>query len=343
MQSGIMSLLCMLAHVSVEAEDGRHGRDLDVGRLRAWQAIRDASHDVVQAVARDLDHLAGVPLEWYSVLTLLSVAPDEVLPQTQLEQRSRLSQSGVSRLVAKMQQAGLVDRQPSERDRRNLDVTLTAHGRDVFLRVTPVHHSSVQQHFGSHLSDEEIAVLTPLMQKVVVNPVGDDPGGQELEHHLPFGESVLSLTSDATAVRDIAATRDMLELPLLLDAARHVTEATIHQLRERVTSMARMIDDPEAFFRCDWDLHRLIAASCHNEVLRTLYLSLLDAISSRLASVVPTTGLQPYLYERLAIHARIVDAVASGNPDEVEVAVRAHRYTGSKVYSPTMAVGERTS
>ncbi|MEV0640962.1 FCD domain-containing protein [Streptomyces sp. NPDC050619] len=319
---------------------GRARRDLDSTRLRAWEVVRDASAQVVRNISRDLDEIAGIPLEWYSVITRLTEAGG-TLSQNELLQRSRFSQSGVSRLAKRMEEEGLVERRPSEHDRRNLDVVLTEHGQDVFLRVLAVHHTSVQTHFGSRLSHEEAAALTVLMRKVLDGPEVEEEVTENLEHLLPFGETVLAVTSESTPLRDIAATRQALELPLVLDAAQHMTPPALNDLRAHVLSMSRLIDEPEEFFRADWELHRQIAACCRNDVLRTLYLSLLDAIASHLKHVMLTHNLRQYLYERLAIHARIVDAVASGEPDLVKAAVEAHDYTSSQLYAAKIYADDR--
>lgn len=331
----------MMTHVSARRRksNGKDPRDLDAARLTAWEAVRDASAQVVRSVAADLEQVAGVPLEWYSVLTRLTEAGG-TLAQNDLLRRSRFSQSGVSRLVKRMQENGLIERRPSEHDRRNLDVVLTDHGRDVFLRVTPVYHSSVQEHFGTRLADEEVAGITALMLKVLEEPVPEETA-ESLEKMLPFGEAVLAVTSDATSLHDVVTTRDTLELALLLDAARCVTPSALNELRARVLTMSRLIDEPEEFFRADWELHREIAACCHNRVLSTMYINLLDAIASHMKSVLPTTNLTQYLYERLAIHARIVDALASGDRELLERAVEAHRYTGSQLFAAVISAEDR--
>ncbi|MFJ4082606.1 FCD domain-containing protein [Streptomyces iakyrus] len=334
---------CMLPHMFTGK--GSPGRDLDSARLRAWEVVRDASAQVVRSLSRDLEETAGIPLEWYSVITRLTEAGG-TLPQNELLRRSRFSQSGVSRLAKRMEEEGLVERRPSERDRRNLDVVLTEHGQDVYFRVLSVHHSSVQKHFGMRLTDEEAAALTTLMRKVL-----DEPGAEEaeetaaenLEQFLPFGETVLAVTSESTSLRDISATREALELPLLLDAARHARPSVLNDLRARVLSMSRLIDEPEEFFRAGWELHRQIASCCQNDVLRTLYLNLLDAIASHVKRVVPTHNLRQYLYERLAVHARIVDAVASGEPELIEAAARAHDYIPSRLYEAMAYADDRVA
>ena len=320
--------------------NSQFSHELDSRRLRAWEAMRDASGLVIRMVARDIEQLAGVPLEWYSVLTRLAEAGGS-MAQNDILQRSRFSQSGVSRLVKRMQDEGLVERLVSPLDRRNIDVVLTTRGRDLFVRVTPVYRSSVQDNFGRKLSDDQLASLTLLMHQILDEPPAPAESMQNLEQFLPLGEAVLTVTSNSTALREMAELRDMIETPLLLDAARSISQETLITLRERVTTMSRLIDEPVAFFRADWDLHRDIANCCRNRSLRTLYLALLTEVSARLEGVVPTDNLRPYLYERLAIHARIVDALANGDVDLIKAAADAHSYSTSRLYDTAIKSGDR--
>lgn len=314
-------------------------RELDLLRLQAWEAIRDASALVIRQVAKDIEQLAGIPLEWYSVLTRLMEAGG-AMAQNDLLQRSRFSQSGVSRLIKRMEDERLVERSTSPADRRNMDVAITQLGRDLFGRVTPVYHSSVQENFGAKLNDEQAASVSFLMHQIMDTPPPPTLA-HDLEQFLPIGEVLLKVTSDATALREIAEFRDMLEVPLLLDAARAVDRDALNDLREMVTSMSRLIDDPVAFFRADWDLHRKMADCCRNRLLRTLYLRLLDEVATHLDGVVPTGNLKLYLYERLAIHARIVDALSCGDIDLIKSAAEAHSYSASRLYAAALKGTDR--
>lgn len=312
-------------------------RDQDAARLTAWRALRDAGQVVVDRVAAELERVGGLPLEWYDVLLHLHTEPEPMV-QREMEERSRLSQSGVSRMVSKMQDAGLVRRRPAEHDRRSLVVVLTDRGRDVLLRATPEYHAAVQRHFGDWLADEEASTITTGLRKVVS---GAAPGGPwsapQWDQLLGFGESVLALTSESTLVADAIRTRDALEPLLLQDAARQITAADVPALRAIVARMSGLIDSPEEFFRADWDLHRALAALSHNAILKSVYLSLLEILSSHVDRVAPTGNPRSYLYSRLAVHARIVEAVAGGEEEQIAEAARAHHVTDarSRLVEPT--------
>jgi DNA-binding FadR family transcriptional regulator/DNA-binding MarR family transcriptional regulator len=311
--------------------------DLDAVRLAAWRAVREASDTSVERISAEMERAAGLPLAWYTILLQLYQADPDSISQRELEQHSSLSQSGISRMLAKMQDSGLLHRRPAEHDRRNLEVVLTPHGRDVFLRATPTHHEAVQHHFGSWLRDDEAAAINTVLRKVIgARQTQRERGAAELDQLLSFGESVLSLTSDTVIVADAIRTRDCLEPLMLQDAARNITERGIHELRAILTRMSQLVESPKEFYFADWELHGKLAEFSQNEILKTVYLSLLHILRSHVDSVVPTGNLPSYLSTRLAIHARLVDAVADGDEEQVAAVARAHHFTSdrSRLLSP---------
>jgi DNA-binding MarR family transcriptional regulator len=77
-----------------------------------------------------------------------------------------LTTSGTTRLVDRLEVAGLIERQPCPTDRRVAYVALTPAGRDVLLRTTPVHVEGIQRHLVDVLTPDERATLERLLRKV---------------------------------------------------------------------------------------------------------------------------------------------------------------------------------
>lgn len=305
--------------------------DLDESRLVAWRHVRSVSEMVFERISAEMETRSGVSLEWYELLLQLWEGGQGRLLQSELSRHTRLSQSGISRMVSKMEQAGLLHRESVEHDRRNVEVVMTEAGKDVFVRATPIHNAAVQQHFGASLSERDTAALNKVLKKVARASGKPDGIDQErLDQYVTFGKTVLALTSDSVAVGDAILVRDALEPLVLADAARHITRDGVSELHRNITTMSTLIDEPAEFFRADWNLHRVIATYCQNQLLRDGYLNLLDVISSHLDDVVPTSNLPEYLYERLAVHARLVDAVASGDETLVAKAAEQHHFTSAR-------------
>ena len=70
-----------------------------------------------------------------------------------------LSKSGVTRLVDRLEQRGLVERAPCPEDRRVVYTTLTERGRQAFDEADPLLVASVAEHLGRHLGTREVAAI----------------------------------------------------------------------------------------------------------------------------------------------------------------------------------------
>ena len=314
---------------------------LDAARLAAWRAITETYQTVRAAVAEVLERESGLPLDSFEVLLILREKGDRgVMLQRELEDELPLSQSGLSRLLKRVEQGGFVERRPSAADRRAADVALTGAGADALRRATPIYLSAVQGRFGAWLDDPEATTIAVGLGKALRGTGGRSASAAAAEDHLvPFGESVLSTTTGALAVADALTVRDALEPMMLEEARRNRTDEVIRDMFQAVGRMARSLDDAEEFFRSDWQLHRVMARVCHNDTLRVIYIGLLDIVEKNLESVVPTRGLDEYLRQRLAVHVDLVEAVASGDAQRVADAGERHRFIGARPHmaGPTPA------
>jgi DNA-binding MarR family transcriptional regulator len=69
------------------------------------------------------------------------------------------SRSGLTRLVDRMTEAGLVAREPCPGDRRGTYAVMTAAGRQRLRAASGVHLRGVYEHFARHLDDRDVAAL----------------------------------------------------------------------------------------------------------------------------------------------------------------------------------------
>ena len=126
----------------------------------------EAHAAVVDVLEAELRRERDLPLSWYDVLLHLSEAPGRRLRMRQLAARLVITQGGVTRLVHRMQAAGLVTRAACESDGRGAYAVLTDHGHEVFRKAAPVHLRGVQEHFLRHLEAPEVEVLRVAMGRV---------------------------------------------------------------------------------------------------------------------------------------------------------------------------------
>ncbi len=140
--------------------------DLGPEGLAAWEAFVFAHAAAVGRIERDLRAAGRIPLTWYDVLAALSVAPGRRLRLSELAQEVVLSRSGLTRLLDRVEAAGLIRREPSPDDRRGSYAVLTPTGEAALLETWPDYARGIATHFADHLSDAERRVLTDALRRV---------------------------------------------------------------------------------------------------------------------------------------------------------------------------------
>jgi MarR family transcriptional regulator, 2-MHQ and catechol-resistance regulon repressor len=111
---------------------------------------------------RTLADAALTPLE-FAVLQRLDTATGRRLTDVCAE--LLCVKSTITRVVDRLESAGLVQRMPDPEDRRAQRVTLTAAGVAVCDRALQLHHASIVRRFNS-LDEHEQSILIQLLEKL---------------------------------------------------------------------------------------------------------------------------------------------------------------------------------
>lgn len=151
----------------------------DPAHLAAWRRLLEAHAAVTELLEHELVAERGLPLSRYDVLLNLAEAPAGRLRMQELSASVLLSKSGLSRLVDRMVEAGLVRRERCQDDRRGWFAVLTDQGRSALRRAAPVHLRGIQEHFASHLQPDEVQVLAAALGRVVTAARAAAQGQQE--------------------------------------------------------------------------------------------------------------------------------------------------------------------
>ena len=104
-------------------------------------------------------------MRWYDVLVQLDESP-EGIPMNALADRILYSKSGFTRVVDRMEEAGLVSRVRPQHDRRSILVVLTKRGGDTMANARRYHRDGIERHFSQHLTEHEIKTLTRALEKI---------------------------------------------------------------------------------------------------------------------------------------------------------------------------------
>jgi GntR family transcriptional regulator, transcriptional repressor for pyruvate dehydrogenase complex len=147
-----------------------------------------------------------------------------------------------------------------------------------------------------------------------------------------LAHSVLALREGGATVNEVVEVLDALDEAVVRDAAAHRTAADLADLDALMTELSQVWHDPVEGLHCNWRLHRRIAEISPNAVLRTFYLNLVDYIEGDAEGddghSLAVPGFQQDTEERLRIHFELVEAIRSGDADELRSAVVAHRTLG---------------
>ena len=152
---------------------------LDEAGLAAWEAFVFAHAAAVGQIQRELSRENIVSLAWYDVLVALTNAPGGRLRLNELAERVVLSRSGLTRLLDRIEQAGLIRREPAPGDRRGAFAVLTREGERAQRQAWPYYAAGIARHFAQYLSEEEKRVLATALRRVRVEAMRP-PADREL-------------------------------------------------------------------------------------------------------------------------------------------------------------------
>ena len=137
------------------------------GRDEAWPLFLRTYAVLVERLEEELQTERDLPLTWFDVLAQLEGAPEGRLRMHDLAESILLSKSGMTRLVDRMERAGLIERASCETDRRVVYAAITAEGRKRFAAAAPVAVRGVENYFTAPLNRTEKAALMSALNKIL--------------------------------------------------------------------------------------------------------------------------------------------------------------------------------
>jgi DNA-binding MarR family transcriptional regulator len=134
-------------------------------RLRAWRLYVESALALLDRLDAELAQAVGISQRWYDVLVHLEESPQGI-PMNELAERILYSKSGFTRVVDRMEEAGLVHRTRPEHDRRTIPIVLTDKGTKTLEDARLHHRDGIQRHFAQHLTNADIKALTHTLEKI---------------------------------------------------------------------------------------------------------------------------------------------------------------------------------
>lgn len=144
-----------------------HVKELSSLELAAWRGLLRVHAQLVRELDDELQQAHGLPLHEYEVLLTLEAAPERQLRMTDLAGSVLLSQSGLTRLVDRLERDGFVLRERCTDDRRGLLARLTDRGYTRLQGARATHLAGVRERFLSRVTEQELAELAALWERVL--------------------------------------------------------------------------------------------------------------------------------------------------------------------------------
>ncbi|HWE66287.1 MAG TPA: MarR family transcriptional regulator [Acidimicrobiales bacterium] len=140
---------------------------IDDERLQLMGLIVRSHRNLTDQLGRELERTVGIPMVWFDVLIHIGGAAEGRLTMSKLSSDVALTTGGVTRLVDRMVEAGLVARENCPNDRRSVHVVLTPSGRDTLGQAIAEQIEGIDRLVFTQLSVADRAALTGTLSKLV--------------------------------------------------------------------------------------------------------------------------------------------------------------------------------
>jgi DNA-binding MarR family transcriptional regulator len=131
----------------------------------AFYGMLQVNARIVERVGQRMERETGLAPASFELLAQISKGPCRM---GDLAESLTLSRGGATRLVARMENDGLVEREIPKEDRRATFARITDRGREAFDRAMPLHLAAVEELFSQFLSDAEADALRAVYARVLL-------------------------------------------------------------------------------------------------------------------------------------------------------------------------------
>jgi DNA-binding MarR family transcriptional regulator len=118
-----------------------------------------------RVVDADMMRQQHLPLSEYTTLMYLSEAPHRRMRMSELAAACTLSLSGMTRIVTRLEQQGLVRRVRCDEDARGLNAVLTDAGLARLENAWPAHLASIRRHVLDHVEGIDLSELIRALKR----------------------------------------------------------------------------------------------------------------------------------------------------------------------------------
>ena len=135
--------------------------------FRAWRGLIRLREATMREIDRRLRAHGDLSLADYGVLITLVTAPHLKLRMSELGARRMLTPSGITRVVIRLEERGLIRRKADPADGRAALAALTRPGLEALRHAQVIHHAAVRELYLGRLTPRELDRLAELYEKAL--------------------------------------------------------------------------------------------------------------------------------------------------------------------------------
>jgi DNA-binding MarR family transcriptional regulator len=133
----------------------------NASRIEAWRAVCTSHAALTERVQKALVGADLPPLSWFEVLDAIKHSPGRPR-MSELAEWLTLSRGGITKLVDRLEAAGLLERVSCTEDRRSLQAELTPAGRRMLEEMHGIYEAELKRHLRMLTVDEADLVAAAL-------------------------------------------------------------------------------------------------------------------------------------------------------------------------------------
>jgi DNA-binding MarR family transcriptional regulator len=134
--------------------------------VQAFTQLLQAHAGLTRELSAELSTEHGLTINDYEVLLRLARAPERRMRRVDLAGEVLLSPSGITRMLDRLEAAGLVARGACATDARVSYAVLTDGGLAKLRKASRDHVAGIDRALGNQLSDEELRTLVELLRRL---------------------------------------------------------------------------------------------------------------------------------------------------------------------------------